>query len=589
MTISHGRIKFVGDGSPDAATGSGQDGPPPSTLSELLPAILIVIAATAALLPIFIAGFPKVGDAIKHYRWSSEFTAALQDGALYPRWFPNADHRMGSPLPIYYPPVPFYVAAAFNVITGNLLAAISLSCWLALTLSGLTMYAFSRLSLSRAPGVAAAIAYMLIPYHILDLYAGAALSEFWCFVWVPLLFYFIHRACGKSGWRSACWLALTYALLLQTHVPSLYLTSLMLPAFAVLLTRDWRKLMRVAVALFLGAGLSAIFIVPVLFERKYIQIDRVLLRCDYRQYFLFEHLGEAFKSILHPGGEPDYSLQADLAAVGLLLLLVLVSLTLWQSGAAGGQDDALISTPRRALVRATFTVTAISLFMSTRLSAPLYKIVPGLPFLLFPFRWLVITSAGTAMLTAAALRLSRRNVKWPSVFAAAFALLVIFNLAVSALAIARAPRKPDTLERRLSRREAPEYHPVWWGGESDSRFDQAPVVILSGNAEVQAIKPEGIKQSYIVTVGTESTLKFRPLYFPGWVARADGQPVEVRPGSEGNIELSMGPGEHSLTLSFEDTWPRKAGKTISALCVMALLLMLYSTRRATPRRERLSA
>ena len=554
--------------------------------TDSLPILAIIFAATVAMLPIFILGFPKVEDAGKHYRWTSEFNAALRDGALYPRWFPTANHNMGSPLPIYYPPVPFYIAAAFNLLTGNMLVAISLGCWLALALSGLTMYAFSRLSLARTLSLVAAVMYMFIPYHILDLYQGAALSEFWCFVWVPLLFYQIYRVCDESGWRSACWLAPTYALLLQTHVPSLYLTSMMLLVFSVSLTRDWRKLRRVAAALLLGVGISAIFILPVIFERKYIQIGRVLERCNYHDYFLFEHVGEALNTTFNPSHEPDYSLQTDLAAMGLLLLLALISLTYWQYRAEVIQSNDLKASSRLALLRATFTVTAVSLFLSTRLSTSLWKITPGLPFLLFPFRWLVIASAGVAMLTAATIHLLMRKVKRRAFYIIAVALAVICNLTVSALAVMRAPRKSEALERRLASKEAPEYRPVWWDDNFHREFDQTPVVTISGDAIVQATKDEGIKQSYNVTAGAESTLQFRPLYFPGWIARVDGQEAQVQSGSRGNIQLSIGPGEHTLSLSFEDTWPRRAGKTISGFCVLALILMLYLTRRATPRRRK---
>jgi hypothetical protein len=554
--------------------------------SDSLPILAIIFAATVAMLPIFTLSFPKVEDAGKHYRWTSEFNAALRDGVPYPRWFPDANHNMGSPLPIYYPPLPFYVAAAFNLLTGNMLVAISLSCWLALMLSGLTMYAFSRLSLARTVSLVAVVMYMFIPYHILDLYQGAALAEFWCFAWIPLLFYLIYRVCDEGGWRSACWLALTYALLLQTNVPSLYLTSLMLPVFSVSLTRDWRRLIRVAAALLLGAGLSAIFILPVIFERKYIQIGRVLERSNYLDYFLFEHLGEAFNTTFNPSRESDYTLQTDLAAMGLLLLLVLISLAYYQYRAAGIESNGLKASSRSALMRATFTVTAVSLFMSTRLSAPLWKIVPGLPFLQFPFRWMVIGSAGVAMLTAATIHLLMRNAKRRAFYTLAVALAVIFNFTVSALAIMHAPRDAEALERRLKRRESPEYRPVWWDENYHSEFDQTPVVIISGDAIVQATKDEGIEQSYNVTAGAESTLEFRPLYFPGWIARVDGQPVQVQSSSRGNIQLSIRPGEHSLSLSFEDTWPRRIGKTISGFCILALILMLYLTHRATPRRRK---
>ena len=177
-------------------------------------------------------------------------------------------------MPIYYPPLPFYVATAINAVTGNMLTALSLSCWLALALSGLTMYGFGRSSLSRPMSLLAAALYMLIPYHILDLYQGSALSEFWCFAWLPLIFYFTFRICEEPGLRATAGLTLSYALLLQTHVLGAFLISLALLVFALLLTRDVRRLIRVAGSMAFGAGISAVFIVPVLFERKYIHIER---------------------------------------------------------------------------------------------------------------------------------------------------------------------------------------------------------------------------------------------------------------------------------------------------------------------------
>src|SRR6185503_6317486 len=201
-------------------------------------AVICCMVAVIVTLPLFISGFPIGSDAAKHYRWSTEFTKSLSDGALYPRWFPEANRGGGSPMPLYYPPLPFYIAAAFNLITGDMLTAISLACCLALALSGLTMYGFSRLTLTRPMSLMAAVLYMLIPYHILDLYQGAALSEFWSFAWIPLIFYFTYRTSEQPTLRAVSGLTLSYVLLLQTHVVSAFLISLTLPIFALLLTRD---------------------------------------------------------------------------------------------------------------------------------------------------------------------------------------------------------------------------------------------------------------------------------------------------------------------------------------------------------------
>src|SRR5262249_17498701 len=153
----------------------------------------IAIVATCLMIPVFAKGFPAGFDAVRHYRWTSQYIDALRDGALYPRWLPSANEGQGSPAIIYYPPLSFYVAAGFSVVTRDTLVAMSLSCLLALILSGFGMFVFCRNLGSPVLGFAAASFYMMAPYHLLDLYQGSSVSEFWSFVWAPFLFDGVRR------------------------------------------------------------------------------------------------------------------------------------------------------------------------------------------------------------------------------------------------------------------------------------------------------------------------------------------------------------------------------------------------------------
>src|SRR5204863_1044123 len=94
-----------------------------------------------------------------------------------------------------YPPLPYYVVAAFNLIVRNPMLAVCLGCWFALTVSGLTMYRFSRSLLPPAYSLLAALIYTIAPYHLFDLYHRSALSEFWAFAWLPLV--------ADAAWRIA--------------------------------------------------------------------------------------------------------------------------------------------------------------------------------------------------------------------------------------------------------------------------------------------------------------------------------------------------------------------------------------------------
>jgi 6-pyruvoyl-tetrahydropterin synthase related domain len=543
---------------------------------HLVPCLGILLLASVIMIPVFVKGFPEGYDAVRHYRWTSQFIEAVRDGALYPRWLPGANDGQGSPVPLYYPPLPFYVAAGFSLVTGNTLQAISLSCWLALALSGLTMYGFSRSFLSSGLSFAAAAMYMLAPYHILDLYQGSTVSEFWTLAWVPLLFEAVRRASTSPGLPAIAYLAPAYALLVFTHVPLLLLTSLTLVIFAVLLTRNARALLSVAGGLALGAGIGAIFLIPVLFESRYI---RLFFKFDYREYFLFEHLRTLLTSSRFPSETSPFNYLIDVELVAIVLLpLFVVSSLLIAINRRGVKDHS-----RGALRLAIWVVTAVSLLMTTRLSAPIWRMTPGLSYLFFPYRWLLVASAGTCCLTALAIRTVMGDQRWRFVKIGALVIAVILNLAVSALAIWRAPHTPEGLEGGLSRRDTREYRPVWWYGQLNRELWQSPALIESGDADVAATDDSGIKQSYSFKAGTESVIAIRPLYFPGWVSRVDGKQIDVGPSADGHIQITVEPGEHTLTLSFEDTRPRTAGKLVSAFSLLVWLAMLWGSRKGMTR------
>ncbi|MFY9574286.1 MAG: 6-pyruvoyl-tetrahydropterin synthase-related protein [Blastocatellia bacterium] len=547
-----------------------------SIRQELIVCAGILFLATVIMLPVFIRGFPAGFDAVRHYRWTTQFIEAIGDGALYPRWLPGANEGQGSPAILYYAPLSFYAAAGFSLISGETLRAMALSCWLALALSGFTMYALSRSVLPRTLGFVTAALYMMMPYHLLDLYQGSTVSEFWSFVWVPLLFDAVRRVSEVRSLLAMAYLALSYALLVLTHVPVLFLTSISLAVFALALTRNPRALLRITASLALGAGVGGIFLIPILFESRYI---RLFFKFDYRDYFLFEHLRAALTTTRFPSNASPftYLLDNDVVAFGLLAAFLVSSLLIAMGRRYNKPDD------RSArLCFAIWVVTAFSILMTTRLTWPIWRITPGLSFLFFPYRWLVVASAGTTLLFGLSARVIMHTAGGLRVLKiAAAVIVVVLNLAIGALAVWRAPIASDGLAGGLSRRDTREYRPVWWDGNLRSELWKTAWLIESGDAEVRAIDDTGIEQSYSVNAATHSVIMFRTLYFPGWVSRVDGKQTEVVSSEDGHIQLNLEPGDHSLTLSFEDTKPRTAGKVASGISLLILFGLMYRALRTS--------
>jgi hypothetical protein len=225
-----------------------------------------------------------------------------------------------------------------------------------------------------------------------------------------------------------------------------------------------------------------------------------------------------------------------------------------------------------------------SLFMTTRLSAPLWQVIPRVRVVQFPVRWFTVTSAVIAVLAAlcwAKLARRKEGTAWVVLSSA-----IVLNLVISALIIVRAPYQAQRLQQRLENYpDVIEYHPLWWDQQRHAEFDTAPVVVQNGNAVITPIDEFGTSQSYEVSAQVRSVLETRTLYFPGWVARVDGRVTRINPSAAGHIQLVVQPGDQNLSLTLDDTPPRRWGRIASAAGLVCwLVAVLFAVRLHMKRR-----
>ncbi|MBI3652770.1 MAG: YfhO family protein [Acidobacteria bacterium] len=545
--------------------------------------LLLLIFSVILFLPVFVNGFPSGHDGYVQYRWAAQFIEAMQEpGVWYPRWLGSGNNYSGSPVMLYYPPLPFFLMAFFHLFTGDTLHAMTVACLLALLLSGVTMYVFLRSFFTYRIAIFAAAFYMAAPYHLHDFYQRSALAEFWAFAWLPLILHAIYRLNQRPHSGAIVYLGFSSAALFLTHIPIAFAFALVLPIYLLWLTRDWRRLLRIGAGFGLGAGLSAIFLLPVLLERDYVKISR-LLGIRFSNYWSFEEVFRSPLWQLSPEKEFYLLKLIDLMAVGLALLVFLSAAVYFL------QRKTLKAAPTlHKVLLALWCISALCLFLMLRVSTFIWEVFPLLAYLQFPFRWLTMASLGAAMLVAFITLALRQPSRWRIPFGMAFALLLCFIAAISFLVIKQAPHERDRLIRPGMTLEVKEYHPVWWDKrKNEDEVDEAtvlkmrlPVVaVTEGDADIQAIDDEGVQQTYAIKSRQHTTLKFRTLYFPGWKAYVDDQAVEVQPGKEGYIELMVESGEHLLRLNLEETRPRRFGKIISLIALfVALCLIAIATR-----------
>jgi uncharacterized membrane protein len=557
---------------------------PSSLWARLLPWLLILAASLLLMLPAFLHGIPNGDDAAMHYRRHADFIEALREGVWYPRWLPRSNFHQGTPVMLYYPPLPYYVTAAFNVIVNAPFAALTLGCWLGLLMSGLSMYVFSRRLLPRWAAVLAAVFYMAVPYHLFDFYHRTALSEFWAFAWLPLVLDAARRIVEGRGLRAVLYLAASFAALLLTHVTISFEMGLLLPVYLLLLTRRLSHWLQAAGAMALAAGVSAIFLVPLLLEVRYIRIDRAL-RIPFEEYFLFRHLGSAFNRHIFPppeGRRYFYLDGVNVMAVSLVVLLLVCAVVIWRERQRVSEYPII-----KSLIWPVAAFTTLSLLLTMRWTAPLWRVAPQFPYIQFPFRWLTVTAVGAALLLAVAAFITARAERSRLLYTALLSAAVILTLSVSALLVSRASYNRQELEDGLNGLEVAEYRTIYLDRQKRlDEFVKPAIVVESGDAQADAVDDMGARQRYTITATTDATLVVRPQFFPGWTAWLDDTPVAIAPSREGNIQVTVAPGEHTLTLRFEDTWPRRVGKAISALAALLFLVLLWLAFRKTKRARR---
>jgi Gpi18-like mannosyltransferase len=562
---------------------------PPTTRNSVRTINWIVLAllllAVVAAVPIWagpgIINTRGGGDSPFLFFRLHQLVANLHDGVFPARWMPDAAYGLGYPFFNYYASLSYYFAAIFNLIGFDLLVSIKIVQTLGFVFAGLAMYRWAdrRFNVRWAAWLAA-VAYVFAPFHFVNVYVrGDSLSEFYAFVFYPLILLSIDRVIESP--RSFGWLALAYGGLILTHNVSALIFSPFALLYALIqlpkskIQNPKSKIVALVLGFLLAFALSAWFWLPALGEANLAQLDNQTTGYfNYAEHFRSTDLVQSslgFNYSIDSSNTPFAMglVQAMGTVVGLIALIVT-----WK------RDS---HTHFRIFV---LIGSALSTFMITPLSRPLWDNLPLLPFTQFPWRFLSIQALFTS-LAIGYLAWSLVPRRWP--------LVPVIGLILAATAFL--PLHPDYMPiradeitpERLQLYEAftsnigttirAEYLPRTtiprpYAGPALIDPSSPPSPIVSrGVANAYQAQRTSIHQQWQVTVSSDNaTLSFPLLYWPGWIASMDGRSVEVRPAPDlGYIQIDVPRGEHRVEFALTNTPLRAASELISLLALGVLL------------------
>ena len=578
-----------------AAPGHTSDRTPDRRLLLLIP-----LAALIAVFPLIHYGCSCGHDFDFHLLNWMEAARQFSHGNLNPHWAFTPAFNAGEPRFVFYPPLSWILGALIGLLLTHLpgvkeAAAWSatpiLFTWIALTLSGLTLYRLARLYTNRNAALLAAVIYLANPYMLFTAYERTAYAELLAAAWIPLLFHAILR-----NRITIPGIALPVALLWLTNAPAAVMGCYTLallgvarvitayrvdriaidasPSFVVSRSAP-REALKILAGTTLGISLATFYIIPAAYERRYVQIAMATItgmRIDHN--FLFEHTGSSPDELLH-----DQVLHTASVIAVILLAATIIALAANFARRRSAQSTS-------AFPAATLAILATGIaFLLTPLSLPLWNHAPQAVFLQFPWRLLAVLA--TVLLIAVAAALGRLTLKpLPTALAA---ILLAVALSHPAYRLFRQPCDPeDTASARLDLFQSSngtdptdEYTPT--NADNDALATNDPPDWLAAtptDPPPTGVNPGPAPLHFAVTAPHAEYLVLNLRAYPAWLIFLNHQPDLTHPHRRDGLTVIPVPaGTSTIDIRYAHTPDQIAGDAVTLLGLALLAFVFRSDQR----------
>jgi len=578
---------------------------------------LALLLAIPALLPLAAPGyFFHAHDARHSVFFLVEFDQAIRDGVWWPTWAPDQAVGFGYPLWLLYAPLAYFIAELFHLIGLGFTAAVKATWAAAFVVGGVGAYRLARRWWGPAAGLIASLTYTYAPYHLVQIYVRAALAEFVALAWFPWVLLALASLWEEPRpWRAGL-ASLGLAALLLTHTVSALVFIPLLVAFLLLrFLHTWRAghprdaagkqvslapgesvgLSRRAVwsagSLALGGLLAAIFLLPMVLERRFVsEAQWVHATYDYSLHFVYP--GQLFSPFWGFG----YSVEGAKDAMSFQLgLLSLVAATAGTIAALAGP------LPRRAEALFLAGASAIAILAMMPITQPAWAALPLVSLIQFPWRLLGLTAVTLALLAGA-------GIAWLEGQGATSTQVGPYTclLALAVVAAAFPYTWPELLPVRPADEtpravvefeiEYPDMRGMTRWSERLPTDADSPLIaqylageplrraaIIAGEGRILSQRSAGASAYAHVLAETPVRLRFYTYYFPGWQATVNGQPWTITADPpNGLIGLDLPAGEHEVRLRFGSTPLRRAAGFISGFAAIVWLGLMVADRAPRP-------
>jgi glycerol uptake facilitator-like aquaporin len=533
------------------------------------PVLIITATAVALFLPALFFGIPSGHDFEFHMNSWMEVLNQWRLGILYPRWAALAHFGYGEARFIFYPPTSWTLGAALGSFLPWWIVPTVFE-WIGLTLAGCSMFLLARRFMQRRDATFAAALYTANPYHIVSVYWRSAFAELLVSALLPLLLLVLLRPENRKNDRGTVLsLGLVVAAAWLTNVPGAVMLTyslLLLLVVQAIGRRSLRPLVIGALAMLLGLALAAFYVVPVLYEQKWIEIAQVLsLGVRPQDNFIFTFLNN-----------PDHDRFNLLISLVSIAEIVAMAIFWFMSRDWRSRAPELWS-----MLTAWWVASALLL---TSVSFLLYRFLPEMRYVQLPLRWLLCLNVGFALLVTMGTR------RWPLRAIACVAMLAVLAFVWHRIQPPWWDDAGDVAEMVDHQRDGSGYEGIDEYVPNgvdvyEIKQDARRVIFQGGGTSRIRITEWGPEsKSFSANVSQPGKLVLRLFNYPAWKVEVNHRPV---PSGQlpvtGQMVIPLEAGDHQVQVAFTHTRDRQIGGLISfGTGILIAALVRYKRRNLSP-------
>lgn len=539
---------------------------------------LLFLVSAAVTLPIFFYGIPSGNDLPQHYQFALTFNENIQNGIFYPSWSAASNAGFGDVGIRFYPPFSYYVLIVFRLLAGNWYEASVLVFCFWFFIGGTGAYLWAREWFGKQASLCAAVIYILMPYHVNQIYNAFTYAEFAASAILPFCFLFTTRICRKGNFKDVVGLSVFFALLVLTHLPMTVIGSMALLVYALASLEKSRlvsTLAKLFCSVFIGLSASAFYWVRMISELNFVKHSTE----EFTSQFYDFHINFLVAFLYVPvSSYNDRSLWfADLMLL-ITLALILPGALIFYCKTKGTSKPKLYNAAF-LLIFAVFISTPLSLFIWDN-----FKILQKVQ---FPWRWLAIISLCGVIFTAAGFEYLGecfRTKMRP--LALIMVGLIIAGVVFSATQVIKPavyiPRR-EFIEKVKKLPDAPSYD-CWLAVWSVKTALANTERVSTKDRKVDNIVWNPTTRVFRVAEGEAQTARIATFYYPHWQATINGEEVTIEKDTDGVILIPLPPQQAEVRLFFREPFFVRAANILSAagwlfLAVFGAIRLLTKYRR----------